>query len=152
MSNFDPAAFLDATTTEALVKRPPLPVGDYTAVVGEIVSRAWQGKADPTQSGIAFDIPLAMEVPADVQASLGLSTATINLRDSIMVDLTAEGAIDYSVGKNRRLRMYREALNLNTAGQPFAPRMMTGGVLKVKLTHGVWEGEPIEKVSGVAKA
>ena len=39
VGSFDPAAFLDATTTEALVRRPPLPVGDYVGTVGEPKSR-----------------------------------------------------------------------------------------------------------------
>jgi hypothetical protein len=152
MSSFDPQSFLDAQITEPTVKRPPLPVGDYTAVIGEITARAWQGKTDPTKSGIAWDIPLSVEVPADVQAQLGLTTATITLKDSVMIDLTSEGMIDNGVGKNRRLRNYREATDLNKAGDVFSARKMVGTVIKVKVAHDVWEGEPIEKIAGVAKS
>jgi len=136
-SAFDPQSFLDATTTEVLVKRPPLPVGDYTAVIGEITVRPWQGKSDPSKSGIAYDIPLAVEVSADIQVQLNLSFPTITLKDSCMIDLTTEGMIDYSVGKNRRLRIYRDATDNNKAGQPFAARMMTGSVVKVKVAHDI---------------
>ena len=36
MSQFDPQAFLDSTTTEASIKRPPLPIGDYTALITKV--------------------------------------------------------------------------------------------------------------------
>ena len=151
-SQFDPQSFLDAQITEAFSKRPPLPIGEYTAVIGEISARAWQGKADPTKSGIAWDVPLAIEVPADIQASLGLSQSTINIKDGIMLDLTDAGMIDSGPGKNRKLRNYREATGTNKPGEVFSARKLTGCVVKVKISHDIWEGEPIEKVNGVAKA
>lgn len=148
-SSFNPETFLDATMTEPTEKRPPLPVGDYTAVVGAITARAWQGKADPTKSGIAWDIPLTLEVPAEIQAELKMDQSTLPLKDSIMLDLTENGTIDNSPGKNRRLRAYREATDMNKPGDVFSARKMEGKVLKVKITHDLWEGQPIERVSGV---
>lgn len=151
MSAFDPSSFLDATIDTPTEKRPPLPVGDYTATIGEIAVRPWQGKKDPTKSGIAYDIPLTIEVPADVQAALGISVSTLSLKDSIMLDLTDNGTIDNSPGKNRRLRVYREAADLNKPGDVFSARKLTGVVIKVKIGHDLWEGQPIEKVEGVAR-
>lgn len=148
-SSFNPETFLDATMTEPTEKRPPLPVGDYTAVVGAITARAWQGKVDPTKSGIAWDIPLTLEVPAEIQAELKMDQSTLPLKDSIMLDLTENGTIDNSPGKNRRLRAYREATDMNKPGDVFSARKMEGKVLKVKITHDLWEGQPIERVSGV---
>lgn len=148
-SSFNPETFLDATMTEPTEKRPPLPVGDYTAVVGAITARAWQGKADPTKSGIAWDIPLTLEVPAEIQAELKMDQSTLPLKDSIMLDLTENGTIDNSPGKNRRLRAYREATDMNKPGDVFSARKMEGKVIKVKITHDLWEGQPIERVSGV---
>jgi len=148
-SSFNPDTFLDATMTEPTEKRPPLPVGDYTAVVGAITARAWQGKADPTKSGIAWDIPLTLEVPAEIQAELKMDQSTLPLKDSIMLDLTENGTIDNSPGKNRRLRAYREATDMNKPGDVFSARKMEGKVIKVKITHDLWEGQPIERVSGV---
>ena len=151
-SMFDPATFLDATMEEPTVKRPPLPVGDYKAVIGEIKARAWTGKKDPTKSGIAWDIPLTLEVPAEVQASLGIEQATLNFTDSLMLDLTEGGTIDNSPGKNRRLRIYREATNMNKPGDVFSARKLQGQVVTVKLTHDLWEGDIVERISGVASA
>ncbi len=151
MSQFDPASFLDATITEPTVKRPPLPVGDYTAVIGEVTARAWQGKADPSKSGIAWDVPLTLEVPAEIQADLGMTQATITLKDSIMIDLTAGGTIDNGIGKNGGLRRYREACDLNKPGDSFSARAMTGRVVKVKITHEIYQDAPVERVAGVTR-
>lgn len=151
-SIFDPTTYLDATLETPTEKRPPLPVGDYTAVIGEVTARAWQGRKDPSKSGIAWDVPLTLEIPADIQASLGLPVATLQLTDSVMLDLTDGGLIDNGPGRNRRLRMYREAVDLNKAGDTFSARLMQGKVVKVKLYHEEWEGSLQERVAGVAKA
>lgn len=151
MSQFDPQAFLDVSMEEALEKREVLPVGDYTAVIGEVSARAWTGKKDPTKSGIAWDIPLTIDVPAELQASLGLAS-TLTLKDSIMLDLTDGGTIDTGKGKNGRLRMYREALDMNKPGEGFSARKMQGQVLTVKISHEIYQDAPVERVQGVAKA
>ncbi len=148
-SSFNPDTFLDATLTEPTEKRSPLPVGDYTAIIGAVTARQWQGKADPTKSGIAWDIPLTIDVPAEIQAELKMDQSTLNLKDSIMIDLTANGTIDNGHGKNRRLRSYREATDMNKPNDVFSARKMEGKVVKVKITHDLWEGQPIEKISGV---
>jgi hypothetical protein len=151
-SIFDPVAYLDATLEAPTEKRPPLPVGDYTAIIGEITARAWQGKKDPSKSGIAWDVPLSVEIPADIQASLGLTNSTLLLTDSVMLDLTDGGLIDNGPGRNRRLRMYREAVDLNKPGDSFSARLMQGKVVKVKVSHEEWEGNIQERVAGVVKA
>ena len=152
MSQFDPASFLDATISEPTLKRPPLPAGDYTAVIGEVSARSWTGRADPTKSGIAWDVPLTVEVPAEIQASIGLTVPTITLKDSIMLDLTANGTIDNGLGKNTGLRRYREACDMNKPGDSFSARKMQGVVVKVKITHEIYNDAPVERVSGVTKA
>ena len=151
-SQFDPQSFLDAQITEAFVKRPPLPVGDYTAVIGEIAARTWQGKKDPTKSGIAWDVPLTIEIPAAIQQELGLTNSTITLQDSVMIDLTPNGTINTAPGANRRLRAYRDATDNNVPGKPFSARMLTGAVVTVKIAHDIWEDAPVEKISGIAKS
>lgn len=152
ISAFDPQSFLDAQLTEPSEKRPPLPAGEYTAVIGAIEARAWQGKKDPTKSGIAWDIPLSLEIPADVQSALKLTNANLTLKDSLMLDLTDGGMIDNAPGKNRRLRNYREAVDMNKPGDVFSARKMEGRVVRVSITHDIWEGQPVEKIAAVARA
>lgn len=149
-SQFDPVMFLDASLTEPTTKRPPLPVGDYFATVGDVKSRAWQGKKDPTKNGIAFDVPLEVQVPDALQSAIGQPKVVIS--DSIMLDLTEGGTIDNAPGKNRRLRLYREALNMNKPGDTFSARSMQGRPVKVKITHEVYEGEIYERIDSVTRS
>jgi hypothetical protein len=148
-SAFDPQILLSATTEEVLERRAPLPVGDYTATVGEVTARQWNSR-DGSKSGMALDVPLIIEVPAEVQADLGLNP-TLTFKDSIMLDLTETGGIDYSKGKNGRLRLYRDALDMNKKGESFSPMLMTGRYLKVKIGHEDYEGWPRERVGSVSQ-
>ena len=158
ISQFDPATFLDATTTEAATRRPPLPVDNpaspdtlYTGVIQEPKMRTWQGKKDPSQSGLAIDIPVLIDVPGQLQDQLKLP-AQIQLTAGGFVDLTAQGLMDWSPGKNSTLRRYREATGLNVAGQTFSPRMLQGKVVKVKITHELYNGDIMDKIGNVLKA
>ena len=155
-SLFSPETFLDATTTEESVKRPPMPAGrDFAATIKEVKSRTWQGKQDPTKSGIAVDVKLEFDLTAypDVRATVG-GLDKVLISDSIMLDLTEGGAIDYSPGKNGRLRMYREACGLNVAGQAFSIRMFEGRLVRSRIKHTPNKevpGEFYENIEAVAK-
>ena len=150
MSTFDPTAFLDVTTTDELTRRPPIPVGDYPATIGEITCVPWQGKADPSKSGLKYVVPLTLEIPPSVQADLGLTSPTIKLTDGIMLDITESGGLDTSPGKNGALRRYREALGMNKPGEPFSARKMQGQMLTVRVSHEIWQDQIQERVAGVA--
>jgi len=150
-SIFDPTAFLDATITEPSTKRLPLPAGrDFVAIVGEVKARTWQGKADPTKSGVVMDVPLEVDLSAYPDVQIGATKVT--LTDGIMLDLTEAGMIDNSPGKNGKLRRYREALNMNKPGDAFSFRAMQGRTIKVKISHRTYEGDIFDQVDSVAKA
>lgn len=152
-SIFAPETFLDATTTEESVKRPPLPAGlELQAMIKSVKTRTWQGKKDPTQGGVAADLTVEFDLTAypDIrQQQGGLDKVTIV--DGIMLDLTEGGSIDYSPGKNSKLRRYREACGLNIAGQPFSLRMFEGRMIKARIKHDPYEGEIYDKIESVAK-
>ena len=153
MSQFDASTFLDLTTTEESVKRPPIPVGDYTAVIGDLKTREWVSPKDATKAGIAIDVELTIDLPQDIAESVGLLEPTLKTKDSIMLDLTPQGQIDMAPGKNGKLRKYREATNNNKAGQPFNVRMLGGQVVTVKITHREYpegSGDLFEQVAGIA--
>lgn len=153
MSQFDTSTFLDFTTTEESLKRPPIPVGDYTGIIGDLTVREWVSPKDPTKAGVAFDVPITLDLPQDVAAAAGLLEPTLKVKDSIMLDLTPQGAIDFAPGKNGKLRRYREATNNNKAGQPFSPRSLSGQVITVKISHREYpegSGEFFEQVDGIS--
>lgn len=161
-SPFDPQQFLDAQQTEVNVKRPPLPVenpaspdGLYTGIIGEIKMESGTiGRGDRIgRPWLAAVVPIEIEVPQQVQDGLGLKLdkGTLQLREYVMLDLTDQNTIDNSVGRNRRQREYREALDMNKAGEVFSWRKATGQVLKVKITHEMYNGEPVDKIGQVLR-
>lgn len=146
-SVFDATAFLDVTTTDANVKRPPITEGDYKATIGEIKTAS--GNREDGTPWIQMLIPLEIEVPLDQQARLG--QPSITLTDRVFLDLTEQGLLDNSVGKNRGQRLYRDATDTNKPGEPFSWRMLQGRMVKVKIKHEMYEGEVQERIKGVAK-
>lgn len=150
ISQFSPEMFLDMELSAPTERREPLPIGDYTAVIGDVKARTWTGTKDKTKTGIAWDVPLVIDVPSEVQASLELPS-TLQFKDSIMLDLTDAGSIDNSKGMNRQLRAYRDALDMNKVGDSFSARKMTGGIVKVKITHELYQDNIVERISGVTK-
>jgi hypothetical protein len=154
MSNFDPSQFLDSTTTEALTKRPPLPVGDYVGTITDIQIRPWESKKPDAKvkSGYAADLKIDVDVTAYPDALAVVGVPKVTLTPGIMLDCNDSGAIDWSAGKNGSLRRYREALNMNVAGQAFSLRQMAGRMIRVKIKHRLYEGESYDEVDSVAKA
>lgn len=153
---FSPETFLDATTTEESIKRPPMPAGrDFVSTLKNIKSRTWQGKKDPTKSGIVIDVTHEFDLNAypEVKAQLG-GLEKVLITDGIMLDLTENGAIDYSPGKNGKLRLYRDATGLNQAGQPFSIRMFEGRNVRTRIKHVPSEtvaGEVYDNIETVGK-
>lgn len=149
MTQFDPNAFLNVEFAEPTVRRPPVAPGDYLATIGEITAKSWQSQEKGT-SGMRYVVPLKVEVPAEQQQAVG--TPTITLTDSIMLDLNEQGGLDLGVGRNSGIRRYREAVDMNKPGDVFSPTKMTGRMIKVKITHDMYQGEVQERIAGVSKA
>jgi hypothetical protein len=149
-SQFSPDSFLDVTIETPLERREPLPVDDYIAVIGEVKAGTWESQKKGT-SGIKWEFPVTVDVPAELQASLGLPP-TLQMRDSIMLDLTENGTLDTSKGKNNRLRQYREACDLNKPGDSFTARKLTGQAIKVRITHELYNNAIQERIGAVSKA
>jgi len=146
---FDADQFLNASiTTSNDTKLIPVPVGEYMSVIEKIAPRTWQSK-DGTQSGVALDVFWLVE-DQDVKQLLGRET--VSVKQGIMLDLTPQGALDMSKGKNIALGRLREAVNLNQAGQPFSFHQLPGQMARVSITHRIDGEETYTQVKGVAKA
>ena len=146
---FNPEQFLDMQVTDSNdTKAIPVPVGEYTAVVEEVKCRQWQSKQDPSKSGLTLDITWSVD-DAAVKELLGRDKVTV--RQGIMLDITDSGGLDMGKGRNIGLGRLREALGLNTPGQPFSFSMIAGRVAKVNVSHRI-DGENIyAEVKGVAR-
>lgn len=151
MSNFDPDAFLNSVTTEAGTRRPPLPPGDYVATIGDIRPSAGQQRKDPSKSWHALNIPLTVDLTSRPDARALVGQDSVVLFHFVGVDVTEDGKLDWRAGRNGRLTAYRDALGMNEKGVAFAPPMMTGRQIRVKVKHDTWEGELRDAVDGVAR-
>lgn len=159
MTQFDPASFLDATLTEPTTRRNPIPAGQVlVGTIGEPKSRTWQGKKDPTQSGVAVDVPITFDLeayPAIKEKVFGpehTGSAKVTLVDGVMLDLTESGSMDNSPGKNGKVRKYREALNLNKPGDTFSWRQLQGRQIGAKISWREYEGDMYDQIDSVVKA
>lgn len=131
--SFDPAQFLDMQMTESndTVLRP-VPVGEYVAVCTKVDVRPWQGKEDPTKSGMALDVLWEID-DAALQEELGRKPT---VKQGIMLDMNkTQTGFDMGKGMNVGLGRLREALGKNTPGMPFTFSMLPGNVAKVSVTH-----------------
>lgn len=155
-SAFDPAIFLDAQQTEVNEKRDPIAVenpdsedGLYTALIGEIKTESGTiSKGDRTgQPWASMIVPLKLQLGPQSQAK-GLPPE-FQLTDRVFLDLTPQGSIDNSKGKNRGQKAYRDATGLNAPGVPFAWRMLQGKIVKVRLTHEMYQDSIQERIAGV---
>lgn len=137
---FNPEQFLDQQFTEANdTKLVPVPVGEYTAIAGDVKCRQWQSKSDPSKSGLTLDITWEIDDPA-VKELLGRERVTV--KQGIMLDLTESGSMDMGKGRNVGLGRLREALDLNKPGQAFSFSMVPGRLAKVSVSHRI-DGENI---------
>lgn len=154
-SSFNPEQFLGAALTAPLVKRPPAPAGrPFDATIGSPKFRSGISEKDPSnpRPWTAMDLPLEIELPADVAGTVG--QAKITLTDSVFLDTGADGkSLDMSPGRNRGLRRYYDATGLNKAGT--TPGHLPGNRVKVVLKHDVAKdgsGDLYERVDSIIKA
>lgn len=148
---FNPDQFLEQTVDQAMdTVLIPVPVTEegYLAVIEKVDARAWQGKADPSKSGVTLEVLWEIH-DENVKKEVGREKVTI--KQGIMLDLTDSGNLDLGKGKNVGLGRLREATGLNVAGQPFAFSMLPGKMSKVTVKHREHEGQIYAEVKGVLK-
>lgn len=148
MSTFDPESFLNQESEGAIdTKIIPIPMGDWPAQIDGI-------KAREIQSSKTGDTYLVMDVlwnvmDDKVKEETGMEKPIC--RQSIFVDLTEEGAIDMSKGKNRQLGLLREAVKQNKDGKPWNPMKLMGSTATIKVEHSFDEKDPENIFSNVVK-
>ena len=150
---FDANDFLNSTVTDSndttLINPPDNMSGDgYQMLCTKVDCRAWQGKADPSKSGLTLDVQWQIE---DESVKKFCGREKVVCRQGIMLDLTDGGQLDMAKGKNIGLGKLREALGLNTPGVPFSFSMIVGRMAKGFVQHRV-DGENVyAEIKRVAK-
>lgn len=137
---FDPDAFMEEATAEAFdTEYAQVPAGDWTAVVHDVMKpREFTNKNGETN----YVMDIVWKVMDDeVKTEVGRDVVTI--KQGIYLDLTPEGKLDHSRGKNIALGKVREALGLNQPGRPFALGMLRGqGPAIVRVAHKPAKDDP----------
>lgn len=125
-SAFDPDLFMNTTTTDANdTTFVPVPAGVYPASIDSVTPRT------------AGDKPV-LEVKwiidsNEAREATGMEKPSV--RQTIWLDVTAQGGLDMGKGKNVGLGKLREALGQNKPGQAWAPGMLVGQVAQVQVGH-----------------
>lgn len=152
MSTFDPSILESQTFTESnSTFTIPVPIGEYQMIIDSYKLRTWSSK-DGSKSGVALDIQWSVEDP-NVKALLERDKVTV--KQGIMLDMTDAGGLDFGKGKNVSLGRLREALNINSPGQPFSFTMLPGRMAKGKVSHRPDDrnpGQVFAEVEAVARA
>ena len=94
-SQFDATTFLDATTTEANERRPPIPAGKIlTGIIGEPAIRQTEGKKEKTlgQTFTWLDLPIVFDLNQDPEVRSVVGQDQVTLRFSTGLETTANGA------------------------------------------------------------
>jgi len=145
---FDPTTFLNATFTDANdTSVIPCPEGEFLAIADKVDIKPWS-KKDGSASGLKLNVLWDVQ---DAGALEQVGREKLSVRQDIMLDLTEGGGLDFSRGKNVGLGRLREALDLNTPGQPFSPSMIQGRMAKVAVKHRVDGADIYAEVKAVAK-
>ena len=150
---FDPNEFLNGQvegSNDTKFTNPPDNMsGDpYTGIASKVEIRQWQGKADPSKSGLALDIQWEIQ---DESVKTFCGRATVNVKQGLMLDITDSGQLDMGKGRTIALGKLREALGMNTPGQPFSFSMIQGRIAGLFVGHRDNEKDPESPFAEVRK-
>lgn len=137
MSTFDADKFLNQEYKETTdTKIIPVTPGEYLAQVEAVEAKAVE--VDGEQRVI---MNIRWEIFDDaLKEELGLKKVTV--RQSLFLDLTSEGSIDMSKGKNRQLGLLREAVGQNKDGKPWAPSRLQGQSATIEVINRPDKNDP----------
>lgn len=146
--SFDPATFLNQTVTDSNdTKVVPVPAAEYLAIATKVDIKPW-AKKDGSDSGLKLEIVWEVQ-DENVKALIGREPT---VKQDQMLDLTAEGGLETGSGKNVGLGRIREALGLNTPGEPFAFSMIQGRMAKIMVSHRINGEDVYAEVKKIAAA
>ena len=147
--NFDPTTFLNQTYNEAHdTKVIPSPAGEFLGLSEKVEVKPWASR-DGSSSGLKLVI--LWEIQDDNAKAVAMRDP-LRVPQEQMLDLTETGQLDMSKGKNVGLGRIREALGLNTPGEPFAFSMLQGRMAKCNVAHRPYNDDLIAFVKAIAPA
>lgn len=130
---FNPEQFMTTNYSEAnSTKIIPVPEGEYPAQVKSVGFRQFD-RDDDSSSTVCEVVWEPQDLDGSIKASTGREGATV--RQSVWLDLSPQGNLDFGDGKNIGLGRLREAIGQNRPGQPWNFSMLVGGSGRVLVHH-----------------
>lgn len=135
---FDADAFLQTEVTGALDTRLiPVPEGDFLGQCTEVKPRQITTKNGDER----VLVDLTWEVLSDeAKKATGRDKPTV--RQTIFLDLTDEGGLDFSKGKNIQLGRVREAVGQNDPKRKWSMMMLMNTQATLLIGHRADENDP----------
>jgi hypothetical protein len=141
---FDPDQFMSGTVEgEMSTEFTPVPEGEYNALITGVNARS---TSSDKGEYVILDVTWAID-DAAVAAEVGMDNPTV--RQSIFLDTTDGGGLDFAKGKNIQLGRLRDAVKQN-GPSAWSPSMLEGQVAKVRVAHRMYEGRIFADVKGVS--
>lgn len=143
MSTFNPDSFLNTVVKEANSTETVLvPATEHSAFIKDV---------KPRQQGEWAVLDIHWQViDEEVEKLVG---RTPIVKQSIFLDLTDAGSLDFGKGKNVPLGRLREAVGQNQNGKAWSPGQLVGAVAVVKVSHSADKNSVMRaNVTAVAKA
>lgn len=129
MSTFNPDVFLNTEVDSAnATTYTPVPEGEPVGAIKSVKPRVL------TDGRAVFDVTWVVDDDAAREVT-GMAEPTV--RQTIWLDITDAGGLDFGKGKNVGLGRLREAVGQNKPGKPWAPGMLVGQVAKLKVVHSI---------------
>jgi hypothetical protein len=128
-------------------RRQPIPVGEYKATIEDVELEAFPGKKDPTKSYLRATFTYRI---LDEALAKAMEREKVVAVDGFLVDLTEGGDIDFGKDRNIKLGRVREATGCNNPGDEWSFPGFKSKIVKVKIGHEMYEGEPQTRVQNVA--
>lgn len=150
---FEPGEFMHAAIDQPLTDRPLLPTGDYVGTITVVDPRAGQQKKDPSKDWHALNVQIEIDTNQKPGLRELLGQDKIILFDFVGLDMVegkdGKPRLDSDKGKNRQLKRYLDAADLNAKGS--TPGMLQGRMVSVRVGRDEYEGRLRESVESVGK-
>jgi len=149
-SVFDPEAFLNGTIGGAnSTKRLVVDAGTYPAFISDLKVERGTVKKEGANFGkpwTRLDVVWEIEDHA-LKAKMDRDKVTVF--QGIMLEFDENGTLAMGKGKNVQLGRLREAIGLNEG--PVAFHSFRGRPAMIKVDHEIYNNDPVERVTNVAK-
>lgn len=149
MSAFDPTTFMETETSDALAtKLIPVPEGEYMAQISKIEGRKAVNKNQEEMAllDITWEV---MDPDGKIKKVTGREKLTV--RQTLFLEITAEGALASGEGKNIDLGKLREAVGQNRKGQKWKPSMLANQMATVTVKHTPNDKDPESPYANVVR-